>query len=151
MQFDIGLGTHTGVTATAAPPLNQVLGTVSMGSIGIFISPYSYVDIYMAPEEQVLVLGVSFGIHMQIDQFNMDYISWGDKDGFKIHKRCWFSATVAVLYSRAWFPVGISYHCRLYRASQPEVGGPITITGTVNIDVGTVTMAKVTMPRLPPR
>ena len=80
MQFDIGLSSHTGVTATNAPTLNQVLGTVSMGNIGIFISPYSYVDIYNGARGTGS--GVTFGIHMQIDQFNMDYISWGDKDGF---------------------------------------------------------------------
>ena len=39
MQFDIGLSSHTGVDATNAPTLDQELGTVSMGNIGIFISP----------------------------------------------------------------------------------------------------------------
>ena len=131
MSFAIGLGTHTGVTASAPPQLNEVLGTVSMGSIGIYISPYSYVDIYSSRGTGASVEGVSFGIHMQIDQFNMSYISWGDTDGFKNTE----SAGGVYTGGMVWASASTAGYIGLQNL---QVGGPITITGTVNIDVGTV-------------
>jgi hypothetical protein len=128
MQFQIGLGTHTGVTASTAPVLNEVLGTVSMGNIGIFINPAAYVDIYSSRGTAAGVEGVSFGIHMIIDQFNMDYISWGDTDGF--------TNTEVAGQVLPWASTTTAGYIGLQTL---RVGGPITITGTVNIDVGTVT------------
>ena len=85
-----------------------------MGSIGIYISPYSYVDIYSSRGTGAS-LGVSFGIHMQIDQFNMGYISWGDNDGFKNTESAG-GALYWLWLTSPWFPVGISFHGRLCRA-----------------------------------
>ncbi len=123
MSFDIALSPRP---ASGAPALNQVLGTVSMGAIGIFINPNSYVDIYNGARGTGS--GVSFGIHMIIDQFNMDYISWGDKDGFTNTDTSDNGFAWAAYTSAGYIGLGTL-----------RVGGPITITGTVNIDVGSVT------------
>jgi len=140
LAFDIGLSTHTGVTASTAPVLDQILGTVSMGNIGIFISPYSYVDIYNARGTGTANSGVSFGIHFQIDQFNMDYISWGDKGGFVNMDTADTGKLVpGFTNTSAFFPWAIASNAGYIGLGSLQVGGPITITGTVNIDVGTVT------------
>jgi len=128
MSFDVALGAHT-----ATPTLNQVLGTVSMGSIGIFISPYSYVDIYNGARGTGS--GVSFGIHMRIDEFIMNYISWGDKDGFVNVDTADTGTYIGQTYFVWAHTVGGGY----IGLNNLVVTGPILITGTVNIDVGTVT------------
>ncbi|MGD0821834.1 MAG: DUF6160 family protein [Desulfomonilia bacterium] len=137
MSFDIGLSSHAGVTATNAPTLNQILGTVSMGNIGIFISPYSYVDIYNGARGTGS--GVTFGIHFQIDQFNMDYISWGDKDGFTNVDTSDNAGMLPGYTNTNPFPWAAATKGGYIGLGTLRVGGPITITGTVNIDVGTVT------------
>jgi len=129
MSFDVALGAHT-----ATPTLNQVLGTVSMGAIGIFISPYSYVDIYNGARGTGS--GVSFGIHMQIDEFIMNYISWGDKDGFTNIDTADAGTYIGQTYFTWTGAAGAS--AGYIGLNNLTVTGPILITGTVNIDVGTV-------------
>jgi len=126
MSFDVALSPRG-----TPPALNQVLGTVSMGNIGIFINPLSYVDIYNGARGTGS--GVTFGIHMIVDQFNMDYISWGDKDGFTNVD------TGDLGLTGHGFPWATATNAGYIGLNTLRVGGPITMTGTVNIDVGTVT------------
>jgi len=129
MSFDVGLSARP---VSGAPALDQVLGTVSMGAIGIYINPLSYVDIYNnRPAGQS---GVSFNLNMIVDQFNMDYISWGNTGGFVNID----NADLGSAYTPAGMVWASSTAAGYVGLASLRVGGPITITGTVNIDVGTV-------------
>jgi len=80
LQFDVALGSHaaTGYIGVS-PTLNQNLGVVSIGGMGIYINPWSYVDIYNS--HGAGTSGVTFAFNVIIDRFTMDYMSWGDHDG----------------------------------------------------------------------
>lgn len=113
MSLQVALGTGT--------TLNQVLGTANLGAMALYISPLSYVDIYTAAG-----VGVNMNFNVIVDQFSMSYISWGDADGVGnagIGTQIWMSP----LATSAGY-VGLA---------NLVVGGPITITGTVRIDVNT--------------
>ena len=134
MSFNIGLSARP---TSGAPALNEVLGTVSMGAIGIYVNPLSYVDIYN--NRGAGTSGVSFTLNMIIDQFNMNYISWGNNPtpglGF-VNVDLADTGSAAYPAGFKWASVTSAGYVGLYNL---QVGGPITIIGTVNIDVGTVT------------
>ena len=114
MSLEVALG-------TAGDALNQVLGTANLGAMAIYISPASYVDIYTASG-----VGVNMTFNVIVDQFTMSYISWGDTDGCintGIGSQIWMAPSA----SSAGY-VGLA---------NLVVGGPISITGTVRIDVTT--------------
>ncbi len=115
MQMNVALG-------TAGNNLTQVLGVASLGPMAIYINPSSYVDIYTASG-----VGVNLTMNVIVDQFSMSYMSWGDTDGAGTNVGAggvpWFVNTTAGY-------VGLA---------NLVVGGPISITGTVRIDVGSVT------------
>jgi len=113
MSLEVALGTST--------TLDQVLGTANLGAMALYISPFSYVDIYTAAG-----VGVNMNFNVIVDQFSMSYISWGDTDGAGnagIGVQIWMSP----LATSAGY-IGLE---------NLVVGGPITITGTVRIDVNT--------------
>jgi len=112
MSLNVEMGPTTG--------LGQMLGTANLGAIGIHINPISYIDIYAHQG-----CGVSFDFNIEIDQFTMTYMSWGDTDGLLGGNPGngvgnWINSGQAAGY------VGLE---------NLVVGGPITITGTVAIDV----------------
>jgi len=119
LSFAVRLGATTAsLTAVGA----EEMGTANLGAIGIFINPSSYVDIFSHGGS-----GVSIALNVKLDQFNMQYISWGDSDGLggAVH-----SGTVTWISSAAQSGGFIGLETL-------RVGGPITITGTVAIDVVT--------------
>jgi len=86
LQFEIALGSHAATNYIGATPtLNESLGVVSLGGIGIWFNPWSYVDIYNGRVNNTTTAqGVTFGLNIIIDHFTMDYMSWGDPDGIGV-------------------------------------------------------------------
>jgi len=117
-DFDVRLGDHAsgglGLTTSA-----NMLGRVSLGAIGIYIDPKSYVDIFADG-----TCGVNIAMNIEIDQFNIGYVSWGDTDGVVnggIGAMPWMAAASAGY-------VGLA---------NLQIGGPITVAGQLAIDVNT--------------
>ena len=118
LTFDVKLGDHAsgglGLTTSA-----NMLGRVSLGAIGIYIDPKSYVDIFADG-----TCGVNIAMNIEIDQFNIGYVSWGDTDGVVnggIGAMPWMAAASAGY-------VGLA---------NLQIGGPITVAGQLAIDVNT--------------
>jgi len=149
LQFEVALGSHlaTGYIGTT-PSLRQSLGVVSLGGIGIWINPWSYVDIFNGRVNNgTTAQGVTFGLNVIIDHFTMDYMSWGDPDGlpggygsnetpppgFK-----WVNTTTAGYVGLNNFQLGNN--------TSPAV----TITGQVSIDVLSDASALSVYAALPP-
>jgi len=114
----MSLGVEMGPTTA----LGQMLGTVNLGPMEIYINPDSFIDIYAHAG-----CGVNFEFDIVVDQFSMTYMSWGDTDGLPGGNPGnvpgvgnWIGATNTAGY------VGLQ---------NLVVGGPITIAGTVAIDV----------------
>ena len=123
LNFDVKLGTSgAGLLAST-----EKLGSVHLGAIGIFINPKSYVDIYSHGSS-----GVTLSMNIIIDQFNMSYISWGDSDGLPGGNPG--LGTSGVTY---WMVPGTASTAGYIGLQNLSIGGPITITGTVAIDVVT--------------
>ena len=116
LSFRVALGPDT--------TLAQEMGTANMGAIGIFFRPTSYVDIYSHGAS-----GVSMDLAIVIDQFNMEYISWGDTDGLPGGN---IGAGGVV-----WMAPGTFSTAGYIGLQNLSIGGPISITGTVAIDVAT--------------
>jgi len=107
--------------------VRQEMGTANLGNIGIFINPISYVDIYSHGGS-----GVTMDLSIVVDQFNMSYISWGDTDGLPAGNTGLGGTGVV------WMAAGGANNTVGYIGlSSLSIGGPITITGTVAIDVAT--------------
>lgn len=115
LDFDVRLGTDAATLAASG----NLLGVVSIGAMGIYIDPVSYVDIFSDG-----TCGVNIAMNIEIDQFNIDYVSWGDTDGVVnggIGAMPWMAAASAGY-------VGLA---------NLEIGGPITVVGQLAIDVNT--------------
>ena len=115
LDFDVRLGTDAATLAASG----NLLGVVSIGAMGIYIDPKSYVDIFSDG-----TCGVNIAMNIEIDQFNIGYVSWGDTDGVVnggIGAMPWMAAASAGY-------VGLA---------NLEIGGPITVVGQLAIDVNT--------------
>jgi len=129
LQFDVSLGTLP-ATYGADVTLGENMGVVTIGSLDLYINPWSYVDIFATPGG----VGVNFDMSVAIDRIEFGYVSWGDKDGLA-------SGSSPATGSVYWMTgannegyVGL-YDFRIGDGSSAA----ITITGTVSIDVATVT------------
>jgi hypothetical protein len=116
MAFDVALGSTHAISDNA-------LGHVGIGAMTIYISPRSYLDISNGGRAGA---GVTLGVNVIVDQFTMSYLSWGgdgttnsDINGLPAD---WIAA-----------------------ASGLTVAAPITMSGIVNIDVGTVNGSSIYM------
>lgn len=115
LDFDVRLGTD----AATLEDSGNLLGVVSIGAMGIYIDPVSYVDIFSDG-----TCGVNIAMNIEIDQFNIGYVSWGDTDGVVnggIGAMPWMAAASAGY-------VGLA---------NLQIGGPITVAGQLAIDVNT--------------
>ena len=115
LDFDVRLGTDAATLAASG----NLLGVVSIGAMGIYIDPKSYVDIFSDG-----TCGVNIAMDIEIDQFNIGYVSWGDTDGVVnggIGAMPWMAAASAGY-------VGLA---------NLQIGGPITVAGQLAIDVNT--------------
>jgi hypothetical protein len=117
MSLQVALGDRVGGVV-----LDQILGTANLGGMEIYLSPFSYVDIYTAAG-----VGVNLTMNIIVDEFKMDYMSWGDTDGKN-------NVGIGVCM---WMVDAAAGYIGLDNLA---VGGPITITGTVRIDVNTSTI-----------
>ena len=114
MDLSVELGTTTA--------LGEVMGSAHIGPMALYINPLSYVDIYAQSTD----VGVAMTFNVIVDQFSLSYISWGDSDGqdnMGIGAMPWM-----VTGAQAAGYIGLE---------NLVVGGPITVTGTVYIDVTT--------------
>jgi len=118
LAFEVSLG-------TAGNALNQRMGTISLGAIGIYFNPLSYVDIYSHGGS-----GVTFEMAIQIDQFNMSYVYWGDTDGLPGGNIGSGGVT--------WIGPGTLNAAGYIGLNALSIGGPITLSGVVTIDVATI-------------
>ena len=103
----------------------SALGVVSVGAIGIYFVPTSYVDIYAMPAG----VGVNLEFNVMIDRFDIGYVSWGDTDGTGVLPG--MSGGIPI----PWF-VGNGAG---YVGLQNLQIGAISMAGIVQINVGTGT------------
>jgi hypothetical protein len=103
--------------------LGQVLGTVSLGGLDVYVNPTSYVDIYNAKPGSARA--VFFTLNVVVDRIDMDYLSWGDSDG---------AGTGTGAGGVPWFVNSTAGYIGLYNMI---MGGPVKVNGTLIIDVGT--------------
>jgi len=138
LQFDVALAPRVGTGETAGNQmvtLDQVMGTVSMGGMAVYINPWSYVDIYSAGQGATSgnINGVCFAVNVTIDKFDMGYMSWGDKDGFAAGNVGFPGTTGGTNY---WMNNGTEQSAGYVGLDNLYVGA-IAINGTVQIDVTT--------------
>lgn len=118
MDFNVALGDYS------TPTLDQRMGVVSLGAMAIYIDPKSYIDIYSKDS-----CGVKMTMSIEIDEFSLGYVSWGDTDGLA-------GGNVATL---PWMhPLGNS--AGYVGLENLKIGGPIIISGSVGIDVATTAL-----------
>ncbi|OPZ25260.1 MAG: hypothetical protein BWZ01_02567 [Deltaproteobacteria bacterium ADurb.BinA179] len=115
LDFDVRLGTDAATLAASG----NLLGVVSIGAMGIYIDPKSYVDIFSDG-----TCGVNIAMNIEIDQFNIGYVSWGDTDG----------VVNGGIGAMPWMAAASAGYVGLANLS---IGGPITISGQLAIDVAT--------------
>ena len=115
LDFDVRLGTDAATLAASG----NLLGVVSIGAMGIYIDPKSYVDIFSDG-----TCGVNIAMDIEIDQFNIGYVSWGDTDG----------VTNTGMGAMPWMAAASAGYVGL---ANLEIGGPITVSGQLAIDVNT--------------
>lgn len=115
LDFDVRLGTD----AADLEDSGNLLGVVSIGAMGIYIDPVSYVDIFSDG-----TCGVNIAMNIEIDQFNIGYVSWGDTDG----------VVNGGIGAMPWMAAASGGYVGL---ANLEIGGPITVVGQLAIDVNT--------------
>ena len=151
LQFDIALGTHAAANYIGlTPTLNQNLGVVSLGGMGIWINPWSYVDIYNGRVNNTTTAqGVTFAFNIIIDHFTMNYMSWGDLDGLPGGTT---SSNGPVTAGFKWISTGngAGYVGLNNFQLGNNTSAAVTITGAVSIDVVTDASANSTYAALPP-
>jgi hypothetical protein len=149
LQFEIALGSHlaTGYIGTT-PTINQSLGVVSLGGIGIWINPWSYVDIYNGrPNNTTTAQGVTFSFNIIVDHFTMDYMSWGDPDGLAGG----YGSNETPPPGFKWVNTSTAGYVGLNNFQLGNDTSPaVTIVGSVSIDVLTDASALSTYAALPP-
>jgi hypothetical protein len=150
LQFEVALGSHLATNYIGATPtLNQSLGVVSLGGMGIWINPWSYVDIFNGRVNNTTTAqGVTFGINVIIDHFTMDYMSWGDPDGLPGGTTSYNGASAGFKWISSGNTAGYVglNNFQLGNATSAAV----TITGQVSIDVLSDASALSTYASLPP-
>lgn len=99
----------------------MMMGTVNVGGLALYFNPDSYVDIYAHAG-----CGVNFTMDIIIDEFALEYVSWGDTDGLQQNPSNLGAAA-------PWFTYGGQGYVGLANISM----GVIEIAGTVAIDVVT--------------
>jgi hypothetical protein len=134
LQFDVALGNRTAAAydAMTTDGLNQLMGRVSIGAMGIYFSPTSYVDIFAHGG-----MGVSFDMDIKIDRMEFGYMSWGDTDG--LGAATGSAALVTPLgTTKYWMGSNGAGYIGLNNFNLGDATHPaVTMRGTVAIDVVT--------------
>ncbi|MGI6385962.1 MAG: DUF6160 family protein [Desulfomonilia bacterium] len=113
LTLSVELGPDTG--------LGQQLGVVNIGPLALYINPTSFVDIYAGS-----TCGVNLTFNVKLDQLDLDYVSWGDTDGQD-------NMGIGEMY---WMATG-AQSAGYIGLADLSIGGPITVVGSVAIDVTT--------------
>lgn len=104
----------------------QMMGTINVGGMAMYIDPSSYVDIYAHSG-----CGVNFTFDVEVDRLGVEYLSWGDTDGLTSNPSNLGAAAPWFTYGGAGF-VGLN-DIQIGDATSPAV----RLNGTVAIDVTT--------------
>lgn len=118
LHMTVGLSPY----ATFDGTLPEEMGSVNVGALALYISPFSYVDISSHAGQ-----GVNITMYVQIDNIDLSYVSWGDSDGLPTGN---IGAGGCVWMSPLANTAG-------YIGLEDIQIGVITINGTVAIDVAT--------------
>jgi len=122
MTLNVGTGAY--VADGTAVDINQIMGSVNMGAMKMYMNPYSYVDIFSHAGQ-----GVNFEMSIIVDRFSMGYISWGDSDGLG-------AGVVHSTNQVTWADNTTNGYIGLTNMNFGTSSSPaFTITGTVAIDV----------------
>jgi len=120
--LSMNIGTSAGYT-TGAVTISDIMGSINMGAMQMYINPTSYVDIFSHAGT-----GVSFQMRITIDRFSMGYMSWGDADGVASY----------VTDDVTWMGAPSQGYIGLDNMNFGSATAPaFTITGTAAIDVVT--------------
>ncbi len=119
LSMTVGLAPATGFAGT----LSEQMGSVNVGAMAMYISPISYVDIYSHAGQ-----GVNMTMFVQIDHFDLGYVSWGDSDGLP--------AGNTGVGGCVWMAAGPTMGAGYIGLEDINVG-VIQVSGTVVIDVAT--------------
>jgi len=125
MSLTVRLGTDPAAAGFAS--FNQILGTAHLGAMAVYINPQSYVDIYTAAGAGQ---GVNLNFNIIVDEFQLDYVSWEDGDGISNNGLRPTGASIGGI-----LPWMVDDEAGFVGLANLTVGGPITIMGTVRIDV----------------
>jgi hypothetical protein len=117
LSFRVALGSDTS--------LAQEMGTLNLGAMAVYINPKSYIDFYKNPSI-LSHSGLCITMDILVDQFDLNYISWGDTDGLAGGNTGTGGVTWISTAANSSGYIGLQ---------DLKVGGPITVTGTIAIDV----------------
>jgi hypothetical protein len=151
LSFDVSLGTHAAANYIGATPLiNQDLGSVNIGGLEMFISPWSYVDIYNSKASPSTTQGVTFGFNFILDRLAIPYMSWGDADGLGVGVSS--GAGLGAAPGFKWISSGnTAGYIGLNNFTIGDATAPaVVVTGAVAIDILTDGSALSTYAALPP-
>jgi hypothetical protein len=119
-----GQSTHFAMEMGPTNGLGQTLLTFDGGYGEIFVNPVSYVDIFAHPNS-----GVNLALNIQLDRAYFEYLTWGDPDGLP---------GGSTGDSVTWIGSGTSSGAGYVGVRDLTVDGPITLSGTVSLDIVTV-------------
>jgi hypothetical protein len=74
-SLSFNVGNSSGYT-TGAVAISDIMGSVNIGEMEMYINPTSYIDIFSHGGT-----GVSLQLRVTIDRYTLGYVSWGDADG----------------------------------------------------------------------
>lgn len=122
LSMNVGTGAY--VAAGTAVDINQIMGSVNIGGMNMYMNPQSYVDIFSHTGQ-----GVNFEMSIIVDRFSMSYISWGDAGGL--------NGVVHSTYQTTWAGTdNTTGYVGLYGMNFGTTSSPaFTIKGTAAIDV----------------
>jgi hypothetical protein len=123
LSFTVKACNRTSVATLATQ--TSALGVMSLGNIGLYFVPTSYVDIYAMPAG----VGVNLEFNVMLDRVQLDYVSWGDTDGTGTLPG--MSGGIPI----PWFVGGGAGYVGLQNLQI----GAVSMAGIVQINVGTGT------------
>jgi len=134
-SMSLNVGTGAWADSGNAVSINQIMGSVNLGNMEVYINPLSYVDIFAKTGTLGTGQGVIFALGVVLDRLELGYVSWGDGDGFDAAY-----ATGPVTWNSADTSAGYVGLNGLYLGDANNWG--IKVAGTVAIDVYTIGAGK---------
>jgi len=129
MSLNVGTGAHQPVGTDVS--INEIMGSVNLGGMDLYINPLSYVDIFAKTGAAGTGQGVIFAMGIVFDRLALGYVSWGDADGFDTAY-----STGPVTWNSTDTAAGFVGLNGLYLGDANDWA--IKVAGTVGIDVYTI-------------